>query len=88
MSSLAIPAFQDGKERQVGAAQVGSPTVLEDIADGPCEAALRVMKRSHEFAIQSQLQDQSVAWQQNVIPVQGNHLETQTHWMFTISAKV
>lgn len=74
--SSALPSFEDGQERQVGAAQEGSPSVLEDVADGPRQPAFGVVQRSHKLAVQSQLQDQSVAWQQKVVPAQRNHLET------------
>lgn len=51
--------------------------MLEDVTDGPRQAAFRVVQRSYDVAIQSQLQDESVARQQDVVPVQRDHLETQ-----------
>lgn len=50
--------------------------MLEDVTDGPRQAALGVVQRSYDPAIQSQFQDQSVAWQQDVVPAQRDHLET------------
>ena len=41
--SSALPSLQDGQERQVGAAQVGPPSVLEDVADGPRQVASGVV---------------------------------------------
>lgn len=75
---LTSPLLQDRQERQVGVAQVGPPLVLEDVADGPRQAAFRVVQRSHKLPVQPQLQHQSVARQEEAVPTQRNHLETQT----------
>ena len=78
--SSAVPSLQDGQERQVGAAQVGPPSVLEDVADGPRQLASRVVQRSHDLAVQPELQDQSVARQQGVVPAQRDQLETRVQF--------
>lgn len=73
--SSARPSLQDRQERQVGVPQVGPPPVLKHVADGPRQTALGVVQRPHNLAIQSQLQDQGVARQQDVVPAQRDHLE-------------
>lgn len=78
--SSALPPLQEGQERQVCATQVRPPPVLEDVTDSPRQAAFRVVKRSHKLTVQSQLQDQSIAWQEEVVPTQRNHLESQTQF--------
>lgn len=78
LPSSALPLLHDGQEGQVGAAQVGSPSVLEDVADGPRQAAAGVVECPDNLAVQSQLQDQSIARQQDVVPAQRNHLGTHT----------
>ncbi|KAG7232236.1 hypothetical protein INR49_009389 [Caranx melampygus] len=69
------PLLQDRQERQVCATQVRPPSVLEDIADGPGQASLRVVVSSHQLSIWSQLQNQSIPGQQQVVAAQRNQLE-------------
>lgn len=73
--SSARPSLQDRQEWQVSVPQVGPPPVLKHVADGPRQTALGVVQRPRNLAVQSQLQDQGVARQQDVVAAQRDHLE-------------
>lgn len=73
------PLLQHRQERQVSAAQIVVRPLLEDIADGPREAACGVVEAVDHLSVRPQLQNQAVLGQQNIVPADRNELHKRVH---------